>query len=69
MTLHYQSHMIQKTNQQSFIQGLTEPLTLKGIPKPVYKKVIAIEHALKCFCPSKSRKWIQDPKQNRITSN
>jgi len=35
-------HMIQKTNQQSFIQGLTEPLTLKGIPKPVYKKVIAM---------------------------
>ena len=35
-------HMIQKTNQQSFIQGVTEPLTLKGIPKPVYKKVIAL---------------------------
>ena len=35
-------HMIQKTNQQSFIQGLTEPLNLKGIPKPVYKKVIAM---------------------------
>ena len=35
-------HMIQKTNQQSFIQGVTEPLTLKGIPKPVFKKVLAL---------------------------
>jgi len=35
-------HMVQRRRQDSFIKGAQTPVDLKGIPKPVYKKVIAI---------------------------